>query len=77
LLAGTLGNRISLTLGSGIPYNQRIRTAEFSGRGDACELPSEQPAILWQSAQDAAKTAFTAGTSEEFPEQFKELTPTQ
>jgi hypothetical protein len=32
-----------LTLGSGISYNQRIRTAEFSGREALWAVPSHAP----------------------------------
>src|SRR5271165_155759 len=43
-----------LTLMSRVPYNERIRTAEFSGRGKACELHSKQPETSRQARQVAA-----------------------
>ena len=71
---GNLGSprTAGLTLARLFPYNLSIRTAESSGRGMSLGCAQSRgcsPAVQVRTR----RTAFAAGTPEEFPEQFKEL----
>ena len=68
--------RLGLTLGSAVPYNQGIRTAEFSGRSMCASCILSNPQFSGSPAVRSS-TAFAAGTSEEFPGAVQGATPTQ
>lgn len=55
-----------MTLGSAVPYNRSIRTAEFSGRSMCASYILSNPQFSGSPAVRSS-TAFAAGTSEEFP----------